>query len=79
LLHDEGRQNAGSGADDRRLVLRQRLGGRAQPIGEDFAGSSLQVKAGADHVDGLSAALRALEASPAARQQPESVKQDERH
>jgi len=59
--------------------LHKCLGGRAQPIGEDFAGSSLQVKAGADYVDGLSAALKALEASPAARQQPESAKQDERH
>jgi len=59
--------------------LQKCLGGRAQPIGDDFAGSSLQVKAGADYVDGLSAALKALEASPAARQQPESVKQDERH
>ena len=34
---------------------------------------------GADYVDGLSASLKAMEASPAARQQPDSVKQDERH
>ena len=35
--------------------------------------------AGADYVQGLSEALRELEASPAARQHPESVKSDERH
>lgn len=33
------------------------LGGRSQPIGEDFAGSSIQVPAGADQVPGLAAAL----------------------
>jgi dipeptidyl aminopeptidase/acylaminoacyl peptidase len=55
------------------------LGGRAEPIGNDFAGSSLKVIAGADYVEGLPAALKALEASPAARQQPDSSKQDERH
>jgi dipeptidyl aminopeptidase/acylaminoacyl peptidase len=55
------------------------LGGRAEPIGNDFAGSSLKVNAGADYVEGLPAALGALEAAPAARQQPDSVKQDERH
>ena len=59
--------------------LHKCLGGRAEPIGNDFAGSSLQVKAGADYVEGLSTALKALEASPAARQQPDSTKQDERH
>ena len=55
------------------------LGGRAEPIGNDFAGSSLNVKAGADYVEGLPAALRALEASPEARQQPDSAEQDQRH
>jgi dipeptidyl aminopeptidase/acylaminoacyl peptidase len=59
--------------------LQKCLGGRAQPIGNDFAGSSLQVKAGADYVEGLPTALKAMEASPAARQQPDSAKQDERH
>jgi dipeptidyl aminopeptidase/acylaminoacyl peptidase len=59
--------------------LHKCLGGRAEPIGNDFAGSSLQVKAGADYVDGLAAAVKAMEASPAARQQPDSAKQDERH
>jgi len=59
--------------------LHKCLGGRAEPIGNDFAGSSLQVKAGADYVDGLSSALKSMEASPAARQQPDSVKKDERH
>src|SRR5882757_1045185 len=55
------------------------LGGRAEPIGNDFAGSSLKVNAGADYVGGLPAALKAMEASPEARQQPESTKKDERH
>ena len=55
------------------------LGGRAEPIGNDFAGSSLKVPEGADYVDGLAAALKALEASPEARQRPDSAKGDERH
>jgi dipeptidyl aminopeptidase/acylaminoacyl peptidase len=55
------------------------LGGRAEPIGNDFAGSSLKVNAGADYIEGLPAALKAMEASPEARQQPESVRKDERH
>jgi len=54
------------------------LGGRAEPIGNDFAGSSLKVKEGADFIEGLPAALKIMEASPEARQQPESVKPDER-
>ena len=55
------------------------LGGRAEAIGNDFAGSSLSVKAGADYIEGLPAALKALEASPEARQQPDSAEQDQRH
>jgi dipeptidyl aminopeptidase/acylaminoacyl peptidase len=55
------------------------LGGRVEPIGNDFAGSSLKVMAGADYIEGLPAALKVLEASPEARQQPESVEQDQRH
>jgi dipeptidyl aminopeptidase/acylaminoacyl peptidase len=55
------------------------LGGRVGAIGNDFAGSSLKVLAGAEYVEGLPAALKALEASPAARQQPDSIKEDERH
>jgi dipeptidyl aminopeptidase/acylaminoacyl peptidase len=55
------------------------LGGRAEPVGNDFAGSSLKVKTGAEYVDGLPSALKALEASPAARQQPDSAKEDDRH
>jgi dipeptidyl aminopeptidase/acylaminoacyl peptidase len=54
------------------------LGGRAEPIGNDFAGASLKVMDGADYIDGLPAALKSLEASPEARQHPESVKKDER-
>jgi dipeptidyl aminopeptidase/acylaminoacyl peptidase len=55
------------------------LGGRFEPIGEDFAGSSLQVLEGAEHVPGLVQALRALEASPEARSDPESAEQSKRH
>jgi dipeptidyl aminopeptidase/acylaminoacyl peptidase len=55
------------------------LGGRAEPIGNDFDGSSLKVSAGADYIQGLSDALTKMEASPAARQQPDSAKEDERH
>ncbi len=51
--------------------LAQCLGGRYEPIGNDFDGSSLQVPVGAQHVPGLSAALKAREASPAAREQPQ--------
>jgi dipeptidyl aminopeptidase/acylaminoacyl peptidase len=59
--------------------LQKCLGGRAEPIGNDFAGSSLQIQAGADYIEGLPAALRGMEASPEARQQADSAKQDERH
>ena len=38
--------------------LAQCLGGRAQPIGSDFAGSSISVPAGADGVPGLADALK---------------------
>lgn len=38
--------------------LAQCLGGRAQPIGGDFQGSSITVPAGADRVKGLEAALK---------------------
>jgi dipeptidyl aminopeptidase/acylaminoacyl peptidase len=38
--------------------LAQCLGGRAQPIGTDFAGSSISVPAGADGVPGLTEALK---------------------
>lgn len=37
--------------------LAQCLGGRYEPVGDDFQGSSLEVKEGAQHVAGLEAAL----------------------
>ena len=37
--------------------LAKHLGGRFEPIGDDFQGSSIQVLAGADHVPGLAAKL----------------------
>jgi hypothetical protein len=39
--------------------LARHLGGRFEPIGQDFAGSSVQVPEGAEHVPGLSQALQA--------------------
>ncbi|MEO6114480.1 MAG: S9 family peptidase [Sphingomicrobium sp.] len=39
--------------------LAQCLGGRFEPIGDDFRGSSIQVLEGAEHVPGLVAAVRA--------------------
>jgi dipeptidyl aminopeptidase/acylaminoacyl peptidase len=38
--------------------LAQHLGGRAEPVGNDFAGSSIEVKAGAEDVKGLAEALK---------------------
>ncbi len=35
------------------------LGGRYEPVGEDFRGSSIEVKVGADHLPGLARALAA--------------------
>ncbi|HEY3785621.1 MAG TPA: S9 family peptidase [Steroidobacteraceae bacterium] len=55
------------------------LGGRTEAIGADFDGASLRVKAGAGDIPGLQEALGRLEATPAARQHPESVEGDERH
>jgi dipeptidyl aminopeptidase/acylaminoacyl peptidase len=46
------------------------LGGRYEPIGSDFDGSSLQVRAGAQIVPGLSEALAKLEAAPGVRPNP---------
>jgi dipeptidyl aminopeptidase/acylaminoacyl peptidase len=43
--------------------LAQCLGGRAQPIGSDFAGSSISVPAGAEGVPGLADALKTHTAS----------------
>jgi dipeptidyl aminopeptidase/acylaminoacyl peptidase len=55
------------------------LGGRRQPVGVDFDGSSLKVPTGADAIPGLAEALTQLEASPAARQKPESAESSQRH
>ena len=41
-----------------KAFLRQRLGGRFEPIGDDFKGSTITVPAGAQHVPGLEAALK---------------------
>ena len=59
--------------------LSQCIGGRQQPVGEDLAGSSLKVPVGAERIPGLTEALRKLEASPEARQHPETGAPDKRH
>jgi hypothetical protein len=46
------------------------LGGRFEPIGNDFDGSSLQVLDGAGVVPGLPEALAKLAAAPGARATP---------
>lgn len=38
--------------------LARQLGGRAEPIGDDFKGSSIQVPEGAEHVPGLAEAVK---------------------
>ena len=45
--------------------LQQCLGGRAEPIGRDFEGASLQVKVGGEHVPGLAEAIAARPPPPA--------------
>ena len=41
----------------RKAFLSQCLGGRYEPVGDDFKGSSIQVLDGADHVPGLKQAM----------------------
>ena len=41
-----------------RSFLAQHLGGRKEPIGDDFEGSSLQVKEGKEGVPGVAEALQ---------------------
>ncbi|MDB6092059.1 MAG: family peptidase [Gammaproteobacteria bacterium] len=53
--------------------LSKYLGGRFEPIGNDFDGSSLTVLDGAGIVPGLPEALAKLAASPAARANPEAA------
>ena len=40
--------------------LTEHLGGRCQPIGQDFAGANLTVPAGSNQVTGLEEALKAF-------------------
>ena len=44
--------------------LAEQLGGRFQPVGDDFEGSTIQVPVGADQVPGLPEALSAAANSP---------------
>lgn len=64
LYPDEGHgfarpQNNLSFAAVAEAFLSRCLGGRVQPIGDDFAGSSLTILAGAEAVPGLAGALAA--------------------
>ncbi|HUU84300.1 MAG TPA: S9 family peptidase [Phycisphaerae bacterium] len=66
LYPDEGHgfarpENAMSFNAVAEAFLAEHLGGRYEPIGDDFAGSSITVPAGADGVAGLSAALADME------------------
>jgi dipeptidyl aminopeptidase/acylaminoacyl peptidase len=38
--------------------LAQHLGGRAEPVGNDFEGSTIEIKAGAENVNGLAQAVK---------------------
>jgi dipeptidyl aminopeptidase/acylaminoacyl peptidase len=40
------------------LFLAEFLGGRSEPVGEDFGGASITVPEGAEHISGLTEALR---------------------
>lgn len=44
--------------------LQKCLGGRVEPIGRDFEGSSLEVKQGADSIPGLAEAVAAIPRTP---------------
>ena len=62
LYPDEGHgfarpQNRNSFYAVSEAFLAQCLGGRYEPVGKDFDGSSLEVKEGAKNVPGLEAAL----------------------
>jgi dipeptidyl aminopeptidase/acylaminoacyl peptidase len=46
------------------LFLAKHLGGRFEPIGNDFEGSSILVPFGADDLSGLSAALKKVHTAP---------------
>jgi hypothetical protein len=49
--------------------LAEHLGGRFEPIGNDFEGSTVQVPAGADDVPGLEAALKKNEPKKEAKKE----------
>lgn len=55
--------------------LQSCLGGRVEPIGRDFEGSSLEVKQGADRIPGLAEAIQAMpRATPASAPAPAAPK-----
>ena len=56
-MRPENRQSffAVSGA-----FLAEHLGGRFEPVGNDFKGSTIEVRAGAEQVPGLNDALKAI-------------------
>ena len=56
--------------------LAKHLGGRAQPIGDDFKGSSIQVPTGGEDLPGVSGALG--EARPASAPTPAPAKAPEK-
>ncbi len=56
--------------------LAECLGGRAEPIGDAFDGSTVQVLHGADYVDGLAEAVAANAAKTPAEDTPEAPAED---
>jgi dipeptidyl aminopeptidase/acylaminoacyl peptidase len=53
--------------------LAENLGGRAEPIGQDFKGSSIAVPEGAQYVEGVSEALGQGEQRPASGKRPRQM------
>jgi dipeptidyl aminopeptidase/acylaminoacyl peptidase len=47
--------------------LAEQLGGRFEPVGDDFKGATITVPTGAEDVPGLAAALKTIESSPKTR------------
>ena len=52
--------------------LAEQLGGRFQPVGDDFKGSTITVPTGADHVPGLEQALAAIPKPETETNEPDS-------
>jgi dipeptidyl aminopeptidase/acylaminoacyl peptidase len=68
LYPDEGHgfrrpQNSGSFNAVAEAFLAQHLGGRFEPVGDDFEGSTLQIVTGADQIPGIASAAKMIPAN----------------